>query len=301
MSEVAGIYISPTHTIDDVSITTEDFAPREGLNLHITRFIPAKPSDLPPIVGSGGVNHPTELYKRFLIKLAEETGRQIDWYDSPGVGASVYTGQSITHEILSKTLEEVISHLHPNEKVSIMGHSLSTMAVRDNNLSKEITEKTIILAPVPAKSEKFLSLNFNYLIASGFSLISRFGIIRPGPHAAANFYANAHSPSAQEWIQSKIADERFPVGPVEFLQALAEVSKKPFPDFNDKNLCVVVGDKDKVINFHQDKLDQNIHSSVHVIKGGDHDAAVVPTDSTNENDLKILDDVIDTVVDCLKN
>ena len=59
--------------IDGVSISTEDFQVQDNLNLnlhlHITKFIPDNRSNLSPIVGSGGVNHPTELYKRFLIKL----------------------------------------------------------------------------------------------------------------------------------------------------------------------------------------------------------------------------------------
>lgn len=301
----------------DSTICTSDNTPIDGVTITqiplvnndskqtvcVTKIVPDtftvdRGRESPVGVGSGGVNHPTILYKQFLAELAKKTGGAFFWYDSPRTGTS--PSQSVDYQTLADTLKGVVQYVQPHDPVSLLGHSLGTIAVRalatDPNLGIQI-DKKIMFAHVPAAQEKISMINPLYFIMSGLGLISRFNIIHPGPHAAANFYANEHSSATQQWIQDIISEDYFHVGLGQFLSALGEVSRHPL-NLQDPSTCMMIGTKDRAISANP-KIDTTNNTSVHVIKGGDHDSIVLPPHATNQTELNVFDQALNFTSTCL--
>ena len=274
----------PTEDPESVTLSFTTIATDNGI-LAVTQFVPANyDAALAPIYFPTGLHHSIAVYADFLQKLAIETGRKIIAFDSPGVGASV-GNTKINHEILASSLKTVITRTTPNgQAVIVMGHSLSTIAVKDMLYTQDVgqedqstfrnpVEKYICIAPVPWGNDQRKGLIFakDFMLDGVISMFTKSDRLVSKQTDAVNYYFPLHSGEDREWLKDKTTTQSFPIGPFAFLSALAVVGKQPLWDqMNNPKLDVVLADEDQIMRLK--KPDEWKAQGAIILANADHSA-----------------------------
>lgn len=258
--------------------------PSENGPLAVTRIQPQNyDANLAPIFFPTGLHHSVAVYLDFLQKLAINTGRQIIAFDSPGVGASVPT-TSVNHKILLSSLKIVISKtVGPNQPIVVMGHSLSTIAVKGLLYSKDVdgdtsglsnpVEKYICIAPVPWGKDEHKGMVFakDYMFDGVVSMFTKADHLVAKKSDAVNYYFPLHDDADREWLKDSTTTQSFPIGPFAFLSALALIGKHSLWDQMDNpKVAVVLADEDQIIKLKKPEAWQA--QGAVILENADHSA-----------------------------
>jgi pimeloyl-ACP methyl ester carboxylesterase len=243
--------------------------------------IPEEPKS--PIVFATGIFHRSSVYLNFLSELAKKTGREVLVYDSPGVGASQVHKGKISHSILAESLPAVIETVYPGQKVSVMGHSLGSIAVRDlyfhqDRLPGNEIEKFVLAMPVPAKEEQHNGLRFSlkYMMGGTVSMFTDLFNMAPNKGDKKHYYQE-HSDDEWNDIFDGIKEDRFPVGPFKYLGILKTVGQESVMDYlddEDGKVEMVLAEKDQVmrckdVDAWEDRGATILRSADHSVIAGD--------------------------------
>lgn len=252
-----------------------------GHTLAKTRIVPdTADGTSSPIVFAGGLFHKSSTYLTYMAELAKATGREVLLFDSPGVGGSVYNVKSMTHDILSQSLPDVIKSEYPaDQSVVVMGHSLGSITVRNLYHHPELIpnpiEKFIAVCPVPAAKEQRAGLKFSLLfMADGaVSMITRGGHIVPNKNSYGFFYQKHDKATQWPWLQERIDNEDFPARPFQYLNVLGQVSKQSFLDDGelgtDSRLKIIIAGDDNIVKLTKSETITD-KDGVTVVPGADH-------------------------------
>lgn len=268
-----------------------------GQTLAKTKVIPENhDTSLSPIVFAGGLFHKSSTYLPYMMELAKATGREVLLFDAPGVGGSVYNVKSMTHDILSASLPDVIKSEYPADKsVVVMGHSLGSITVRNlyhhQDLIPNPIEKFIAVCPVPAGAEQKSGLKFSlpFMTDGAVSMITRGGHIVPNKNSYGFFYQKHDKETQWPWLEERIANENFPARPFAYLNVLGQVSKQSFLDEGelgtDPRLKVILAEDDNVMKLTKSETITD-KEGVSVVAGADH--SFLADDEINPNYLDAL-------------
>ncbi len=280
LREVLGF---PKDDPENVTLSFTTLDTENGI-LAVTQFEPKNyDSNLAPIFFPTGLHHSVALYSDFLQKLAFETGRKIIAFDSPGVGASVPNAK-ITHQILVDSLKTVIKKISPpTQPVIVMGHSLSTIAVKDLLYSKDVhedisglsnpVEKYICIAPVPWGKDEHKGMVFakDYMFDGVVSMFTKADHLVAKKSDAVNYYFPLHDDADREWLKDSTTTQSFPIGPFAFLSALALIGKHSLWDQMDNpKVAVVLADEDQIIKLKKPEAWQA--NGAVILENADHSA-----------------------------
>jgi hypothetical protein len=242
--------------------------------------------DKEPIIFAGGIFHNTPVYLDFLSQIAQQTGREICAFDSPGVGSSRFDDQSLTYKALAESFPAVISSQYGDGRsVITMAHSLGTVGLRhiykkiekrgQDLISNPVT-KYVFVAPVPAPGE--LNQFSGAYVADGVKgMTQNKGILEPGENAY-DFYAQEHTDAQWQGLHDMISHERMPatVGP--YMGVVLKTNARPIKkDFDDPKVAYVMMENDNVFVSNPRKQARAEKAGAHIIAGADHSAIASPT------------------------
>lgn len=229
-----------------------------------------------PIVFVGGLYHKTSLYLDALVQLARLTEREVLAYDTPGVGASNISENSVRYRTLADSMREVIRSEYPDKKVIVMGHSVGSIPVRDLYLNpgefNDQIEKYIMVAPIPATDEQRhgLRMSFKFMLSGAWSLISHGGKMAPTVANGENFFFPEREESERAQLEGSMENERFPVGPLKFLSILRKIYLRSIYEKigQDDQLGVILAGNDKLMICNDENAWREKGATI--IEGADH-------------------------------